>query len=65
MAKSILILIPIFGLHFIIFAWFPYVKFDDNLNFEVGTLYLETFFNSFQVRTFMLFLIKIQIKLIK
>lgn len=51
LAKSILILIPIFGLHFILFAWVPYVS---TLNyemlqcFEIFITYVETFFNVFQ-----------------
>ena len=56
LAKSILIIIPIFGLHFIIFAWIPYAAtFDINPNIEIVTVYVETFFNAFQVRLFIIF----------
>ena len=47
LAKSILILIPIFGLHFILFAWLPYAS-TINLILEITTVYAETFFNAFQ-----------------
>ena len=52
LAKSILILIPIFGLHFIMFAWVPYVstlKLEMTQCFETFITYVETFFNAFQV----------------
>lgn len=52
LAKSILILIPIFGLHFIFFAWLPYAK-AMNINIgpciEICIIYIEIFFNAFQV----------------
>lgn len=47
LAKSTLILIPIFGLHFIFFAWLPYVQLRGDC-FEISTIYFETFFDSFQ-----------------
>lgn len=52
LAKSILILIPIFGLHFIFFAWLPYatlVHLELGPCFEIIATYIETFFNAFQV----------------
>ncbi len=52
LAKSILILIPIFGLHFIFFAWLPYaslVKLNIGDCFEIVSTYIETSFNAFQV----------------
>jgi hypothetical protein len=49
LAKSIFILIPIFGLHFIIFAWLPYSNFIRlGPKIEIGTTYVETFFSAFQ-----------------
>jgi hypothetical protein len=51
-AKSILILIPVFGLHFIFFAWLPYAQFFNikvSACFEIVIFYIETFFNAFQV----------------
>lgn len=58
LAKSILIIIPIFGLHFIIFAWIPYAAtLDINPNIEIVTVYVETFFNAFQVLISLLFFI--------
>jgi hypothetical protein len=53
LAKSILIIIPIFGLHFIIFAWYPYtklIKLTLTDCTEVIFIYFETFFNAIQVR---------------
>lgn len=49
LAKSLLILIPLFGLHFVIFAWLPYarvIKFNPDL--EITTAYAETVMKSFQ-----------------
>ena len=53
LAKSTLILIPIFGLHFIFFAWLPYARIanDDSL-IELPVVYIETFFNAFQVKSY-------------
>ncbi|XP_059151156.1 vasoactive intestinal polypeptide receptor-like, partial [Physella acuta] len=44
-AKSTLVLIPLFGVHFIVFAWLP-----NNVNptAELVQLYFEMFFNSVQ-----------------
>lgn len=52
LAKSILILIPIFGLHFTFFAWLPYAKYASikiGECFELVNIYIEIFFNAFQV----------------
>lgn len=46
LAKSVMILIPIFGLHFILFAWAPYIEMNRNLNLVF--LYIESVLNSFQ-----------------
>ncbi len=54
LAKSILILIPIFDLHFLFFEWLPYARFileDTWIDLELPIFYIETFFNAFQVRT--------------
>lgn len=51
LAKSILILIPIFGLHFIFFSWLPYaslMKLNISDCFEIVVTYIETSFNAFQ-----------------
>ncbi|XP_064642154.1 secretin receptor-like isoform X2 [Lineus longissimus] len=45
LAKSTLVLIPLFGVHYIIFIGLP-EKFDERA--EVTKLYFELFFNSFQ-----------------
>ncbi|CAF0953379.1 unnamed protein product [Brachionus calyciflorus] len=49
LAKSILIIIPIFGVHFIIFEWLPYfrVATEDSL-IELPLVYMEIIFNGFQ-----------------
>ncbi len=50
LAKSIFMLVPVFGLHFIIFAWVPYaVGLDIDSDIEKFTNYAETFFNALQV----------------
>ena len=41
-----MILIPIFGLHFIFFAWAPYIEMGEKLNLII--LHIESVFNSFQ-----------------
>ncbi len=51
LAKSILMLIPIFGLHFALFVWAPYA----NMKIETQVVfnYIEAFFaffNAFQVK---------------
>lgn len=55
LAKSILILVPIFGLHFIFFEWMPYLRAINSeefeFKFELPLMYLEALFNSFQVST--------------
>ncbi|CAF1011690.1 unnamed protein product [Brachionus calyciflorus] len=51
LAKSILIIIPIFGLHFIFFSWVPYLslfKIEIGPCFETVIVAIETLFNSFQ-----------------
>jgi hypothetical protein len=47
MAKSTLVLIPLFGVHYVLFVGLP-----DSVspNAELVKLYYEMFFNSFQVR---------------
>lgn len=47
MAKSTLVLIPLFGVHYVIFLGLP----DEDVEpeAEVIKLYFEMFFNSFQV----------------
>ncbi|RNA31080.1 Vasoactive intestinal polypeptide [Brachionus plicatilis] len=49
LAKSILIIIPIFGVHFIIFEWLPYfrVATEDSL-LELPLVYMEIIFNGLQ-----------------
>ena len=46
LAKSTLVLIPLFGVHYIVFIGLP-AKVDQNI--ELVKLYYEMFFNSFQV----------------
>lgn len=48
LAKSILILIPIFGLHFIVFAWLSYAT-ELDVDIQLAFNYIEAFFMSFQV----------------
>ncbi|CAG5128593.1 unnamed protein product, partial [Candidula unifasciata] len=45
LAKSTLVLIPLFGVHYIVFAWLPK---DIHPVAELVQLYFEMFFNSFQ-----------------
>ncbi|BFY97630.1 hypothetical protein BsWGS_00669 [Bradybaena similaris] len=45
LAKSTLVLIPLFGVHYIVFAWLPK---DVHPVAELVQLYFEMFFNSFQ-----------------
>ena len=46
MAKSVLILIPVFGLHFVLFAWSPYAEMSITLTIVFN--YIESVFNAFQ-----------------
>ncbi|CAH1789619.1 unnamed protein product [Owenia fusiformis] len=50
LGKSTLVLVPLFGVHYIIFVAVPdeIGKHSDDNNFEIGRLYFEMFFNSFQ-----------------
>jgi hypothetical protein len=53
LSKSILIIIPIFGVHFIIFEWVPYFRSaSDDSPIEIPIIYIEVMFNWFQVCIF-------------
>ncbi|XP_064614181.1 secretin receptor-like [Liolophura sinensis] len=47
LAKSTLVLIPLFGIHYMVFLGLP-DRIDDNGRSELVKLYFEMFFNSFQ-----------------
>lgn len=56
LAKSTLVLIPLYGVHYVVFIWIEPDHASDEM--EVIWLYFEMTFNSFQVRKIVTFFIK-------